>query len=201
MPKAGRTWPLRKEARLDQLREGACVGFTAAHDQSAWPVPVKNITTEVARWFYKEAQKVDPWEGEAYEGTSVLAVMQVLQRIGALKEFRWAGAGSGDVLMDVILGIRNEGPGLAGLSWYSNCMNVDKDGYIHPTGDIVGGHAILIRGVSIAKRYFLLSNSWNLGWGVEGDCKVSFDEMGPWLENGGEVTFPIGRNKNYSLAA
>lgn len=201
MPTTGRTWPLLRKTRLDQLKEGACVGFTGAHDMQALPGRVPDVTNETARWIYKEAQKIDPWAGEAYEGTAVLAGLQILRRIGAIKEFRWGGAGSGDVFLDLTLALRHEGPGIAGLKWFSNCMNVDKNGYIHPTGSEVGGHAILIRGMSISKRYFILSNSWGLDWGIFGDCKVSFDEMGPWLEDDGEVAFGIGRSKTVNLLA
>jgi hypothetical protein len=35
-----------------------------------------------ARWLYHEAQKIDEWPGEAYEGTSVRAGMDILRTVG-----------------------------------------------------------------------------------------------------------------------
>jgi len=41
-----------------------------------------------ARWLYREAQRVDEWEGEAYCGTSVRAAMDVLRTQGHAPTYR-----------------------------------------------------------------------------------------------------------------
>jgi hypothetical protein len=84
---------------LDQGNEGACTGFAAAHELIAQPSVVrKGIDAEFAKeQIYWEAQKIDRWDGGAYpgakpfmEGSSVLAAMKILKRLGYIEEYRWA---------------------------------------------------------------------------------------------------------------
>jgi len=67
----------------DQGQEGACVGFAASRAMS-----LLNRKRYDARWLYREAQRVDEWEGEAYSGTSVRAAMDVLRRVGHAPTYR-----------------------------------------------------------------------------------------------------------------
>ncbi len=78
-------------AHLDQGVEGACVGYAWSHELAARPVVVRDLTNESAYHIYKEAQKIDPWEGD-YEGTSVLAGAQIVAAQGYISEYRWAFA-------------------------------------------------------------------------------------------------------------
>ena len=85
------TWSL--PVYLDQGYEGACVGFSWSHELAARPVEVQGVTNETARQVYFEAQRIDEWEGGAYdgaipfyEGTSVLAGAKALQAQGKIKE-------------------------------------------------------------------------------------------------------------------
>lgn len=61
----------------DQGNEGACVGFGSSRMMT-----LLNRARYDAFWLYHEAQKVDPWPGELYEGTSVDAGMQILRNRG-----------------------------------------------------------------------------------------------------------------------
>lgn len=61
----------------DQGQEGSCVGFGCSRMSS-----LTNRKRYDARWLYVEAQKVDEWPGEAYDGTSVRAGMDVLRTQG-----------------------------------------------------------------------------------------------------------------------
>ena len=188
------TWSCGKH--LDQGREGACVGFSLAHELIAKPAVYKNIAAADALNFYHQAQQQDPWPGGAYpgaspfyEGTSVLAGAQVMKQRGYLKEYRWAFG-----LDDLILGVGYKGPAVLGVDWYDNMFDTDKNGYIHAYGEVSGGHAILCKGVNVKQQYFTLHNSWGPDWGVNGDCKISFDDMDWLLHNGGEACIPVTRN-------
>jgi hypothetical protein len=61
----------------DQKEEGACVGFAWSRVMSLF-----NRYRYDAFWLYHEAQKIDPWPGESYEGTSTDAAAQVLKKQG-----------------------------------------------------------------------------------------------------------------------
>ena len=69
----------------NQGTEGACVGFG-----------ISRLASQLNRklydgfWLYHEAQKIDEWPGEDYDGTSVRAGLDILRKRGPLREGRRA---------------------------------------------------------------------------------------------------------------
>jgi hypothetical protein len=194
----------------DQGQEGACVGFAWSHELAARPAEVP--TTEAqARLIYHEAQKLDEWAGESYEGTSVLAGVKAVKAnfknakgVPLIGEYRWA-FGVEDLVR--VLGYR--GPAVLGINWYSGMFNTDAGGFIHKTGSLAGGHAILARAVKLAwvdphgprefsntdqsLSYVTLRNSWGRAWGMGGDCRVSLSDLGALLQEQGDACIPVVR--------
>lgn len=168
---------------LDQGTEGACVGFGWAHELAATPIRVKGATeNEFARTIYKEAQKVDQWPGEDYDGTSVLAGAKVVKSMGKISEYRWCFS-----LEDVLLALSYEGPVVLGLNWYEGMFDTDSKGYIYPTGRLLGGHCIMARGVSVHYERVALRNSWGPDWGKYGGCYLKFEDLERLLHEQGEA--------------
>jgi hypothetical protein len=66
----------------DQGNEGACVGFSSSRMMS-----LLNRKRYDAGWLYHEAQRIDEWPGEDYDGTSVRAGMDVLRTEGHRRKF------------------------------------------------------------------------------------------------------------------
>lgn len=196
------TWSLPE--RLDQGAEGACVGFGFAHELAARPGIVTGVNNTYARDLYWDAQRADDWSGGSYpgaspvyEGTSVLAGAKVCLKRGFYKEVRWALN-----LTDLVIAVGYTGPAVMGVDWYEDMLDTDDHGYIHPTGDIAGGHCVCINGVKIVKKadgtadplrsYFVIQNSWGRSWGVDGRCGITLAEtMKLW--SGGDFCIPIGR--------
>ena len=177
--------------RLDQGREGACVGFGWGHDLAALPVYVRT-TNEDAYAIYKRAQQLDPWAGEDYEGTSVLAGAKAVQERGNLSEYRWAFG-----IDDVLATLSAHGPVVIGVDWYENMRDTDAQGYIKPTGRVLGGHCVCLRGI---KRQpwghgwdVVGRNSWSERWGVRGDFRIRDTDLARLLEDGGEACVPVVR--------
>ncbi len=179
------TWPC--STWLDQGREGACVGFAWAHELAAAPTRIETGEAE-ARVIYREAQQIDPWPGENYEGTSVLAGAQVVQRYGHMAEYRWAFG-----LQDVVDTVGAYGPCVLGVAWYDGMFRVGEDGFIRVAGRVAGGHAILCRGVNLRGEYVTLRNSWGRSWGKGGDCRLSFADLDRLLREDGEACVPTRR--------
>lgn len=175
---------------LDQGREGACVGFSWAQELAAKPVPVAGITNETGRAFYRRAQQLDDWPGEepTYEGTSVLAGAKAVMEAAHLKEYRWAFGAD-----ELAVGVSRQGPAVIGINWHQDSFTPDAQGYIEPTGPVVGGHAILVRGYNVRLRRFTLRNSWGADWGMGGDCFLSHADMAALLAEGGDCCIPVGR--------
>lgn len=192
----GRSYTWRCDAHLDQGREGACVGFSLAHELVGRPACVTGIDGQFARErIYWEAQRIDPWPGgaypgaeQSYEGTSVLAGVKVCQRLGYIREYRWAFS-----IRDLAGAVGHIGPAVLGIPWYEGMYGPLPCGHLHPTGALVGGHAILCKGVNVRRRTFTLHNSWGSSWGDHGSALISWDELDRLLHEGGEACIPVLR--------
>lgn len=172
---------------FDQGQEGACVGHGWGHEICAEPFP-RTIEHSVCFDIYRGAQLIDDWPGENYSGTSVLAGAKMAVNLGFIQEYRWAFG-----LQDLLDALSHFGPAVLGVNWYEGMSNPDADGYIRPTGQQTGGHCIVAIGVNVEERYVLLHNSWGTGWGENGRCKISWDDLATLLEQGGEACIPVTR--------
>jgi hypothetical protein len=182
-----RRWRLLE--RLDQGQEGACVGFGWAHELAALPVKVKQTNT-TARGIYVRARQLDPWPGEDYEGTSVLAGAKAVRERGHMPEFRWAFG-----VDDVLDTLSAHGPVVIGVNWYRDMAETDAQGYIRPVGEVLGGHCVVLRGLIRERgRWVVIGrNSWGRGWGIGGDFKMVAEWLRVSLEDEGEACVPVVR--------
>lgn len=183
------TWPL--DLVLDQGHEGACVGFSIAHELRAIPFEVDAVNTSMAQRIYHRARQLDPWPGEAYEGTSVLAGIKAAQELGYYSEYRWSFN-----IDDLAVAVSRTGPAIIGINWYSAMYRPlwEKDRFwVRPEGDIVGGHAIVVRGYNIKRDAFALHNSWGPGWGKYGVAWITRPHLKFLLDQQGEAVIPLKR--------
>lgn len=188
VPQTPRSYTWACPLWLDQGSEGACVGFSWAHELAGKPKPVINVSAKQAQAIYKAAQQNDEWPGEDYEGSSVLGGAKAVQAMGYLKEYRWAFG-----LQDLILAVGHAGPAVLGINWYEGMFEPDADGFVRPSGVVAGGHAILCIGVNVKGKYFRLHNSWGRDWGQNGEAKITFDDLSRLLEEQGEACIPLAR--------
>lgn len=177
---------------LDQHQEGACVSFAWHHEALALPKRAKfaddDEATLRARERYRVMQTMDEWPGEDYEGTSVLAGAKVMQSLGYFTEYRWAFT-----LTDLLLAVGYEGPVVMGTDWYEGMYRPDSQGYLHPEGEVVGGHAWLISSVSMHYKRVTMWNSWGADWGMNGRAYLDFADLEKLLLSGGECCVPANR--------
>lgn len=184
---------------LDQGQEGACVGFSWSHELIASPVPVEGIDDTFARGVYKAAQQVDEWPGEDYSGTSVLAGAKTLQARGYMDEYRWSFS-----VDDALRAIGYQGPVVIGIPWYESMFQPRPSGLLEVSPGGGGGHAILVRGVSLKSRLngepaglpvVRLRNSWGREWGVAGDCWIKVEDFEALLKEDGDCCVPVVRKQ------
>ena len=174
---------------LDQGNLGSCVGNGFAHELIARP-KVHILGQSDAVKIYRLAQTMDPWPGEDYEGTSVLAGVKATQQLYPkwIKEYRWA-----NTLDDLILTLGYHGPVVLGVAWYSGFYSPDSNGIIKITGNVVGGHCILANGVNIKKKLIQLHNSWGKSYGKNGNAFISFSDMQKLLNQGADACVLVRR--------
>lgn len=187
-----RSYTWRVGANFNQGSVGACVGFSVTHELRARPVEKRLVGNASAMQLYLDAQKIDPWPGESYEGTSVLAGIKIAQQQG-YNEYRRAFG-----IDDLILALGYKGPAVLGINWYSGMFAPSGEGIIKPTGSVAGGHAILANGISLSRGLIRLHNSWGASWGIadnfgSGQCFISIDDLRRLLSEDGEACIPVKR--------
>jgi len=194
--KEWRSYTWRCEQWFDQGREGACVAYALAHECAARPAETRGMHD---KWLkedvYWEAQKIDPWPGGSYpgaspfyEGTSVLAGVKILHKKNFFREYRWAFG-----IEDLILGVGYNGPAVIGVNWYHDMYFPDENGMISKSGSLLGGHAVLVRGVDLNNETVTIRNSWGQNWGDNGDCYMKIHELESLLHENGEAVFFMDR--------
>jgi hypothetical protein len=189
-------------AILDQGSEGACVGFGWTAEALAGPIQVdlKQVQSPgpkepnaFAYYVYREAQKIDQWPGEDYEGTSVLAGAKIMMRYNVLHQYRWAFG-----INDVVGALMSQGPVVLGINWYSG-MYEAPGGKLRISGNNVGGHCILAIGYNPSSQTFngketiILQNSWGESWGINGIAEITVEDLDRLIKEGGEACVPLIR--------
>lgn len=171
----------------DQGQTPQCVAYAWTHWLEDGPVkhggPSPIIAPSV---LYREAQKVDEWPGENYDGTSVRAGAKVLTSKELVSSYEWAFG-----IDDVIRTLLEVSPMVVGTNWYGDMFNPDPAGFIHVGGGIAGGHAYLLDGVSLPAEHFRLKNSWGRGWGNDGFALISFADFERLLREDGEAAIAV----------
>lgn len=172
---------------LDQGNTPQCVGYAGYGWLSGGPVINKPpfSPTDLYHW----AQEEDQWPGTNYEGSSTLGLMKALKKRGYINEYRWAL--DAETLVAWVL---TTGPVVVGTDWYMDMMALDRDGFIHPEGENVGGHEWRIVGTNRDKECpdgtkgaSRMVNSWGLGWGEKGRAWISNKDLDKLIKDNGEA--------------
>lgn len=188
----------------DQGATPRCVAFAWAHwledapVTHAGPAPIVDPAA-----LYAEAQKLDEWYGENYDGTSVRAGAKALQKRGWIAEYRWAKQWD-----DIEYALLNVGPLVVGTVWTLGMSEPDGNGRIRVVGPEAGGHAYVLNGINLKSGLLRLKNSWGPEYGRGGHAYVSIEEWTGLFDLDGEaclavenpdptarVAFPRGRRK------
>jgi hypothetical protein len=190
--------PYGYRRKQDQGQEGACVGFGAT-----WQMLIYNRGHGYFDpfWLYTEAKKIDEWEGEDYDGTSLRAGFDVLRAVGHLRkdarfklltpepqhgivENRWATG-----VDEMRAAIANGDPVLMGTNWYSSFDAPEQRGrefWVPSTniGYVRGGHAWCVYGASDRRQAFKMVNSWGMDYPI---TWFSYELIGRLLSEYGEA--------------
>lgn len=184
----------QKGPHLNQGREGACVGMALTNAMRYEPnmgsLATYNEKFAVTK-IYHPAQRNDQWPGGEYpgadprmQGTSVLAGLKELKRLGLIKAYRWAFT-----MEEVMLGIGYFGVAIFGLPWYEGMAHPKADGRITPTGRILGGHCIAGFRYSRDQGKVWMAQTWGMDHGVDGEVYMMIDDLDKVRQQQGECAF------------
>jgi len=177
-----RTW--HSDRVLDQKQTSHCVGFAYAGWAIAQPVESRYYDAD-AHNIYRRAKIIGGDPGGEYgsnlrDGAKAMVSRNLVQsywftkNIAVAEEF-----------------VAHHGTVVLGIDWYANMMNPYTGGVIAPGGKIVGGHAILWRGIE--GRWAWLRQSWGTDWGVGGDCKILLRDLVRIFDHFGEACAMVQR--------
>jgi hypothetical protein len=182
---------------LDQGETGTCVGH-------GWRALLSGAPIQTSRGpkpfdIYDSAIKIDQWPDNDTDtarkmGTSVRAAAKVLQEWGFLERYVWAFSAE-DALNWMLAG---KGGVVIGINWYDGMMRPGDDGFIHPTGRMLGGHCVYVYGANRKLGFVTIQNSWGTDWGgwkgavgnkktSLGKAKISVEDFDRLIKNGGEA--------------
>jgi len=168
----------------DQMDTPECVGYAWSHWLSAAPICQWLDPTGI----YRAAQLVDEWAGQDYDGTSVRAGAKILESLGVITSYHWAFN-----VAAMVSQVLEVGPVVFGSNWYEMMCYPDDRGMISVAGEIYGGHAYLIDGVTVDRQVFRLQNSWGRAWGLNGRAWIRFSDLRRLLDEDGECCNAIER--------
>jgi hypothetical protein len=194
VPKVRRLW--HAGPVLDQGREGACVGFGWTGELLARPRTQVGVSTLQAQAHalkvYRRARQIDEWEGENYDGTSVLAGAKTIEEQGMMQGYRWCFG-----IDDVRDALITSGPVVLGINWYEGMYETDENGIVQVDGLWVGGHCILLTGYDpafpdpddddLTHEMFRWRNSWGKSYGLGGNAWISAKNLSRLLSEQGEA--------------
>lgn len=174
---------------FDQGDLGSCTGNAAAGAINTIPVHYsgeKVLKETDAVSLYELATVFDGYPGTYPPndtGSSGLAVAKAAKQKGYISKYTHAFS------LDTALQALQAGPIITGVNWYEGMFTPTVQGFVHPDGELAGGHEFLVRGYVAAKRpYVLCMNSWGTGWGLGGKFKLFVDEWERLLSEDGDVT-------------
>jgi hypothetical protein len=166
---------------LNQGATNHCVGYAWACFGISLPV-FQNWDEMHGENIYYAAKYIDGepgGEGGSYTRSGVQAFMQ----FGKLKDSSYAWAANVDEVVTWVLAV---GPVITGTAWYDG-MYQHNNGLVKVGGSYVGGHEWAITGADTVKQLFKCTNSWGLGYGVNGQFYLSFKDYDFLLRNYGDA--------------
>jgi len=167
--------------RLDQGREGACVGFGGAHHIACHPWP-QMATRRLAMLFYRGAQDNDEWAGNTYSGTSGSGLMRFLSAAGLICTYYRVRT-----FDELCYTISTKSAVSGGFPWRAGCFEPDRSGFIRYEGEVKGGHYVCINGVDFESEFFTIVQSWGRKHGIGGEVKVRFSDMRQMIQEGARI--------------
>lgn len=174
---------------LDQGQVGSCTGNAMAQALNTAPLRHKGpyLTEKNALALYSQATQLDPYPGTyppTDTGSDGLSVCKAAQAQGWISSYTHAFG------LDHALGALQLGPVLVGTSWHQGMFTPDGKGFVHPDGNIAGGHEYLLIGDD-AKGKLTFLNSWSAGWGKRGRFYMTYADFSTLLNDKGDVTAPV----------
>jgi C1A family cysteine protease len=120
--------------------------------------------TDEQLWSYNESKVFEKPSQEAYDNANKTLIKKYKSVLQCQYSLKFA--------------ICEELPIAFGSMLYENFEKLDENGVVPlPSGNMVGGHAMLIVGYDDGKKLFKVLNSWGSSWGLNGCCFMTYEHV------------------------
>lgn len=171
-------WP-NAEKVLDQGDTSHCVGFSGAQWGNTQPID-DQFTNDDANDIYYECKEIEGEKGQE-DGATMRGLAKALQARGRLNAYAWS-----KTVSEGVVWIQKRGPVMFGTDWTEDMFYPDKDGIVHPTGAVAGGHAYVGCAYDPVRDLVGCLNSWSDEWALQGFFWIPRLEMEHLFSNEGE---------------
>jgi hypothetical protein len=165
---------------LDQGQTGHCVGFGWAGWGDTLPVDDR-YTNPDGDAIYEEAKVIDG-EPNQENGSTVRSGAKAIQNRGRLKTYAFAAS-----IDEVRAWLDGHGPVVFGTDWDQPMFTPDANGFVHPDGNVAGGHCYVCVGDLVSEGALLFQNSWGASWGAAGRFRMTYADAAALLARQGEA--------------
>lgn len=139
----------------------SCTGACGCYWGIATPVVSSYTDLDVVKLYQLEKQI----DGDLEEGSTIHTLVKALgPKYGgyACWERLRAAAFAWDLMTVDDFMLSGQGGVMFGMPWFEGMMKVDALGYVHPTGKMVGGHAVFCYGTNRIEGSRSFMQSWGL---------------------------------------
>ena len=184
---ATRHWP-DSEPVLDQGATGHCVGFGCAQWGNTLPVNDRFRDPDGHALYYESLAAGGQPKGE--NGSEVRWGLKALAKRGRIASYHRAAS-----YAEALAWVRSAQGGsvILGINWYSGFDCPTKSGLVHLSGQVRGGHCLLMPGATSSYAYLL--NSWGPSWAKNGVCHVRHASLAQLVDNDGGEAWVAIENK------
>lgn len=182
-------WP-RHSPILQQGDLGSCTGNAMVGWLGCAPHAISADTSTqydeaLAIEIYSLATQYDAFPGQyppEDTGSSGNAAAKAARQLKLITSYSWAFTTAG------LKHALQTGPVLIGAPWYEGMFETDDGGRVWATGEMVGGHEFLARGLT--ETDLICDNSWGPEWGQRGSFLLPLTVWEKLRQERADVTVP-----------
>lgn len=183
---AGRVYNIEVEDDHSYVAEGFgvhnCVGFGWAGWGDTLPVDDQWVNSDGHAIYYE--CKVIEGDPGGEDGAYTRDGAKVMLNRHRLSTYAFA-----DTMTTILEHLRLKGPVVIGSDWTDDMFSPDENGYVQPTGPVVGGHCYLLYGIE--GNTLVFKNSWGDSWGDNGSFRMHISDFQPLLDAYGEAVASV----------
>lgn len=153
-------WP-NADQILDQGDTSHCVGFSGAQWGNTQPID-DQFSNEDGNTIYYECKEIEG-EPKQEDGATMRGLAKALTKRNRISTYAWA-----KTVSEGVVWIQKRGPVMFGTDWTEDMFYPDKDGIVHPTGALAGGHAYVGCAYDPVRDLVGCLNSWGDEWALKG---------------------------------